>query len=150
MANQTKATFNEKGLEWLAANVVPIESGEVLPQLMAIGGFETNSRVLFTDLDSADSAASIESTHSKDGPARFIASPETVSGARLTAQEYFAALYLAGEKVLTALGQPSDYTHPAILSIFRSGWAKFIALPIKLLEELRKAAQAIRTTAIAA
>lgn len=150
LAAQAKVTFEQNGLERYSANVVPVQNGEeILPQLLAIPGFEKNSRVLFTDTTSADFASSIEEAQLKDGPARFIVTPDRVQGVKLTPQEYLAVLYVAAAR-LTALGQPSDYTNPAILSIFRSGWAKFIALPIKLLEELRKAAQSLRTSAVAA
>ncbi len=149
VADQVKGALTEKGLGWLAANVIPVQEGEVLPQLMAITD-DKNLRILFTDADSKDFADSIKDTYDRKLEARFIASPEKVKGVQLTPQEYFVALYLAGEKVLTALGQPSDYNNPAILSILRNNWVKFIALPIKLLEELRKAAAMLRQTEVAA
>lgn len=147
----TLETSKDKSLDWLAANVTPIQKGEVLPQLMAVPGFEKNARILFTDRDASDFASSIETTHLKDGPARFIASPDKAAAGNLSPQEYLAVLYVAdGEKILTALGQATDYKDAAILRIFRNGWAKFIAIPIKILDELKKAARSLRITQIAA
>jgi len=152
MAEEAKAALNKASLEWLAANVVPVKEGEILPQLKQISSFDQNARVLFIADDSKNFVNSIEKTQAHGATDRFIVAPENLSAkTRPTPQEYFAVLYVAdSEKVLTALGKETDYQDPAILQIFRKGWAKFIAIPIKILEELRRAIASLQATSAAA
>ncbi len=140
------------------AFIVGVNDGEILPQLEAtVPGIQTNGTIQLSAADFKDFKNSVWNTQASNLNARFVILPTQLpENAQLSPVEKFVLLFLAdAHRVLTAVGDKKLYDadknlDPALRDMLNKGWAAFLAVPIKILEELRQALVNLQATAPAA